>query len=224
MSLWKNRLLGCLLAALCAFAPAAPGRADSNPASVPPDSSYALVGLAKVDGIVYACLLDRVKNEHFVLSNQITHDGLSLVSVSPLDASVLSIVVRKGPRTLTLGLGGGEPPLSTTASTQTTITTVKSASPDRALSLPTPPRGAPLPLLFRASASEIALDANQQTAVKQLRGDFIEQVRANPASATSVQAWKQAQRETDEEMRTLLGDDVFTRYQMAASQATVTPP
>ena len=189
--------------------------ANAAPESSATDPNYALVGLAQVDGVTYACLLDLKKNEHFVLSNKITHNGLRLVSVGPTNASVLSIVVRQGDTLVTLDLGKGSGTAMATAATSPQI-----PLPNESESLPPVPAGAHLPLLFRVSAAEVSLNDGQKAAVQQLRQDFIEQVKTDGSTGSLVKVWKQAQRRTDEEMRALLGDDLYSQYEMALNQGT----
>jgi len=85
---------------------------------------YFLVGIANVDGISYASVIERQSQEHFLISTDQTTRGLKLTSITRgHDGSDTYAVVQKGGQSITLKLEQppaapatpGAPPLTNTA-------------------------------------------------------------------------------------------------------------
>jgi len=76
---------------------------DASPDSDSPD--YSLVGIAEIDGVSYASLVEKQNNEHFLVSSDKSVRGLMLTSIirNP-NSSDTSAVVQKDGRTITLKL------------------------------------------------------------------------------------------------------------------------
>jgi hypothetical protein len=83
--------------------PFAVASADAEAGPSSPD--YSLVGIAEVDGIAYANLIEKQNHEHFILTTDKPARGLKLVSISRgHDTTKTSAVVQKDGQTLTLTL------------------------------------------------------------------------------------------------------------------------
>jgi len=66
---------------------------------------YSLSGLSKFDGISYANLIDKQKNEHFVLTSEKPVRGLTLVSIARAqDPANSSVVIQRNGENITLKL------------------------------------------------------------------------------------------------------------------------
>jgi hypothetical protein len=66
---------------------------------------YSLLGLARIDGVNYASVLDKATNEHFLVSTDKPAHGLTLVSVNRgTNADDTSAVVKRGEEAITLKL------------------------------------------------------------------------------------------------------------------------
>jgi len=83
--------------------------ASSQEADVSPD--YSLVGIARIDGVFYASLIDKQSNEHFLLTSDAPVRGLKLVSITPgHDAASSTAVMQRNGESLTLKLEAAATP------------------------------------------------------------------------------------------------------------------
>ncbi len=63
--------------------------------AVAESADYSIVGLAKIDGVSYACLIDKSNNEHFLVTSDKPARGLTLQSVTGGKES-MAILLRNG--------------------------------------------------------------------------------------------------------------------------------
>jgi hypothetical protein len=107
-------------------------------AEAAPDSpDYMLVGIAQIEGISYASLIDRQTQEHFLVSSNKANRGITLSSVTEgkNGADTLAVVVKDGqPLTLKLETVAGN-----------TVQTAASPGAAPAPSFTPPPQQIPMP-------------------------------------------------------------------------------
>lgn len=191
-------------------------------------SDYSLVGVAYLDGISYASLVDRQSNEHFVLTTGKPDQGFTLTSLTKdFDA----VIEYKG-QSVILKLGEGKATVASTALSQ-------SIFPQTNFVVPThlaPPSGGTLPLVFQpVDAKTLNLSEEQQATFNRLRQDFVQAIGRNGSSASSqatdssddkslgttdaqrLKNWKTAQKQSDEQFKMLFGTEAFNLYQMELS-------
>jgi hypothetical protein len=85
--------------------------AVASPEGAPPSMTYALWGIAEIDGVSYASLTDKATSEHFLLSSEKPNRGLTLVSIKRgSDSSDMSAVILKDGQQETLKLEQAPPP------------------------------------------------------------------------------------------------------------------
>lgn len=77
-----------------------------------------------------------------------------------------------------------------------------------------------VPLVFREiDPAALGLTAVQIADIDRMRSSFTEQVgQQNPADPTYRQRWASAQPESDEQLRTYLGWEMFNKYQIEAAR------
>ncbi len=77
-----------------------------------------------------------------------------------------------------------------------------------------------VPLVFReVDPAALGLTTLQITDIDRMRSSFTEQVgQQNPADPTYRQRWARAQPDSDEQLRTYLGWEMFNKYQIEAAR------
>lgn len=253
-----------------------PVAADESAASVsaPQDSfNYALVGVARFDGVSYASLINRQTKMRLLLFTDKPVDGLKLISVGGDEATAgPSAIIDRAGVSIQLKVEADpgtdlSVPLSLAPSAFTNQVTRLPPPSSVSLAPRKPPPGTSLPLVFQAvDPQKLNLSVEEQQAINQLRRDFLSATngasQGNPASETNnstagnavaipatssstestsqasspdagsslatnppangqgattqqVNAWQSAQAQSDDLLRTLLGWQAFSAYQMA---------
>ncbi len=87
---------------------------------------------------------------------------------------------------------------------------------------PAPAVPLPVPLVLQnVDLSALNLNADQQQVVASLRGDFLKQTggtNQDPNDPAYQARWQRAQSDADNMLEAMLGNDIYTRYQLAAHQ------
>ncbi|MCE0483754.1 MAG: hypothetical protein LV479_05900 [Methylacidiphilales bacterium] len=203
--------------------------AVASPEASQTSSQYQLVGIAKIDDVAYANLIDSQNGSHFLLFTTQPKRGLKLISVElPRGGSPARAILEKDGRQLCLemevktnGLAAFSP-ASSTAPTPDAI-----AAPGRFTNVTAlvPPEGGTLPLVFQpVDTSKVHFTEEQVAVINQLRQDFSSVVSsgANGKRTTNTtgnlaptQTWQTAQEQNDERLETMLGSDAYSQYQNA---------
>jgi len=100
---------------------------------------------------------------------------------------------------------------------------LKPAQPTAAVAEVSEPAGAvPMPLVMQnVDLSTLNLTADQTQEVSQIKQDFLKQIggaNQDPSDPAYQVRWKIAQSDADDMLEAILGNDVYTRYELAAHQ------
>jgi hypothetical protein len=100
---------------------------------------------------------------------------------------------------------------------------LKPAQPAAAAAEVSEPAGAvPMPLVMQnVDLSALNLTADQTQEVAQIKQDFLKQIggaNQDPSDPAYQARWKIAQSDADNMLEAMLGNDVYTRYELAAHQ------
>jgi hypothetical protein len=170
--------------------------------SAPPSFDYSLVGLARLDGVAYASLINAKTQEHVLLSTANTEGGLKLASIAtdndPLGPSAL---IQNNGVSILLKLGSGGFQVQAKSPTASVTDSQANASPSASTLSPVlpapgtakpaglkPPPGGSLPLVFRpVNAKALNLTEDQQAIINQLRQSFTAAVNGAGSSNADAQ-------------------------------------
>jgi hypothetical protein len=148
-------------------------------------SNYFLVGIAQIDGISYASLVDRQTNYHYLLSTAKSDEGLVLTSIADDGATV-----KKDGVAIFLKLGCAAS-LDQSNSTSSSLSLTNSQPTPLSVSVANlkPPPGASLPLAFQArDAKGLHLTDDQKATLTRLQQNFVDAINGTGSSAAGSTA------------------------------------
>jgi hypothetical protein len=186
----KSQILVMLVFALLFSHRATAGNSSDGEASSVDASSYELVGIARLDGISYASIIEPQSGYHFLLSTvDPSADGLVLASVrTDDDPSGPSVTVREDGVNVVLAMGVTTTPSSSSVFQSPPAVEAVNVAPaitqkgQASAGILKPPPGAMLPLVFQeVDPAKMRLTDDQKVILSQLRQDFINAVNGTGA-------------------------------------------
>jgi hypothetical protein len=152
-------------------------------ADEPDVSNLSLVGVAEVDGVSYASLIDSRNGDHYLPSTRSAEGGLELVGVT----GDQSATIRQNGRTFFFRLDEQGEQSTDGAAVTVVVTTTVGSSTDG--SVPTPPPGAKLPLVFQSGDMKgMNLSDAQKSAITRLRQQFLAALATGGGAGSSTTA------------------------------------
>lgn len=194
-------------------------------------TQYQLVGIAKIDEISYANLIDNQSQQHFLLSTLRPDRGLKLISIERShDALPGFAILQKGGQQMRLEMEALTSGLATANSPTAPAVPANPLSTPSLANIPSlMPVGGSLPLVFQTvDFNRVHLTVEQVAVIDRLRQDFTKAVthvprnnaNSNSGNIPQLKNWESAQQQSDERCQLLLGSDAFSQYQMAVSRPT----
>lgn len=218
--------------AMCLALGANARASEGTPAAI---TGLTLVGLAKLDGVAYASLVNVRTGEHFLPSSRAADGGIELVAVTGGEDAI----IRQNGQSVQLRLGYAHGTAPVDVPPEVPTAGVNSPQADADAAALVPPPGRKLPLAFQmGDLSKLNLTDDQKAGLLRLRRNFVAAIgggsgssagvtpvaegspgggNSAPASSPSpshTQVWQTAQEQSDAEFVMQFGTETFNLVQM----------